>query len=106
MLSPPIHSRCVCLRPAGRPSPSEQAFKPNKTPVDVTVTVGSHGLGLILTEDKEGTRWGVKGFRVMPDGLNNPGKVGRGFRGCPGCHGGGGGETRVFVAPFCWGRVC
>lgn len=54
-----------------------QTFTPNKTPVDLTVTVGSHGLGLILTEDKEGTRWGVKGFRVMPDGQNNPGKASR-----------------------------
>lgn len=65
----------------------EQTFKPNKTPVDLTVTVGSHGLGLILTEDKEGSRWGVKGFRVMPDGLNNPGKVSPVPRECVGADG-------------------
>lgn len=53
----------------------EQAFKPNKHPVELTVTVGSNGLGLILTEDKEGIRWGVKGYRVMPDGQPNPAKA-------------------------------
>lgn len=50
-------------------------FTPAKHPTDVTITVGSHGLGLILTEDKEGSRWGVKGLRVMPDGQKNPAEV-------------------------------
>lgn len=35
-------------------------------------TLGASGLGLILGKEKEGTRWTVKGFCVMPDGAENP----------------------------------
>lgn len=57
------------------PPPVGQTFVPPTHPVDVTVTVGSDGLGLILAEDKEGSRWGVKGFRAMPEGVENPAKA-------------------------------
>ncbi|CAM9655777.1 unnamed protein product [Scytosiphon promiscuus] len=53
-------------------SPEEDTFVPPTHPVDVTVNIGENGLGLILAEDKEGSRWGVKGFRAMPDGVENP----------------------------------
>lgn len=43
--------------------------------VKVRVTVGARGLGLILAEEKEGSRWVVKGFRPMPGGKPNPGQV-------------------------------
>ncbi|CAM9529065.1 unnamed protein product [Ectocarpus sp. 12 AP-2014] len=55
--------------------PDEEPFVPPTHPVDVTVTVGSHGLGLVLGEEKEGTRWTVKGFRNMPDGDKGPAEV-------------------------------
>lgn len=42
---------------------------------DITATVGPLGLGLQLGEEKEGSRWVIKGFRVMPDGKPNPSKV-------------------------------
>lgn len=52
-----------------------QPFVPPTHPVDLTVTVGSDGLGLILGEEKEGTRWTVKGFRKMPGGEKSPAEV-------------------------------
>ncbi|CAM9947506.1 unnamed protein product [Scytosiphon promiscuus] len=50
----------------------DEAFKPNVHPVDLTVTVGPRGLGLVLGKEEEGSRWVVKGFRAMPDGEPNP----------------------------------
>lgn len=49
--------------------------KVNLHPVDLTTTVGSNGLGLILGKEEEGTRWIVNGFRSMPDGHPNPAEV-------------------------------
>lgn len=47
-------------------------YKPGTHEVEVKATLGASGLGLILGKEKEGTRWAVKGFCVMPDGEENP----------------------------------
>ncbi|CBJ26228.1 similar to Uncharacterized protein conserved in bacteria with a cystatin-like fold [Ectocarpus siliculosus] len=57
--------------------PSEgQTFKPDTHAVDVTVSLGQHGLGLVLGKEEAGSRWAVKGFRDMPDGQPNPASAG------------------------------
>lgn len=43
--------------------------------VQVRATMGEGGLGLILAEEREGSRWVVKGFRPMPGGKPNPDQV-------------------------------
>lgn len=60
---------------AGTGGVPSQAYEPNVHPVDLTVTVGPRGLGLILGKEEEGSRWVVKGFRAMPDGEPNPAEV-------------------------------
>lgn len=52
-----------------------KACKPASHEVQVRATVGARGLGLILAEEQEESRWVVKGFRPMPGGKPNPGQV-------------------------------
>lgn len=59
--------------------------KPITHEVKVRATVGARGLGLILAEEKEGSRWLVKGFRPMPGGKPNPGQVALNFSSCRPC---------------------